>query len=223
MEGCERTRALLPAYALGEGEEADRVVVAGHLAACEACRREEARVAHAVAAMRAMPELPASAMRKERALAAARAGVETPRRRRLAWVAAVAAVAAVAVVAFALRGTVRRTEAFALTVEKVEGTVEREEAGRWAAVAAGAPLGEGTRLRTVAGRATLRSSRGDLVVLDVESELAVQATTEAEEGILLQTGRLWCEAKKRSGRRLVIRTPIGRVEVVGTRFEVTYR
>lgn len=220
MAGCERAKAALPAWVLGELEEAERADLAGHLATCEACRREEARVAHAIAAMRSMPDLPASAMRKERALAAARAAQAAPPRRRLRWVAAVAAVA---VVAFAVRQAVHRTETFALRVESVEGVVEREEAGRWAAVAAGAPVGEGARLRTAAGRATLRSSRGDLVVLDVDSEIAVDATTEVEEGILLRVGRLWCEATKRGGRRLVIRTPAGRVEVVGTKFEVSYR
>ena len=220
MAGCERAKTALPAWVLGELEDAERADLAGHLATCEACRREEARVAHAVAAMRAMPELPASAMRKERALAAARGAVERPRHRRLRWVAAVAAVA---VVAFAVRQAVHRPETFALRVESVEGVVEREEAGRWAAVVAGAPVGEGVRLRTAAGRATLMSSKGDRVVLDVDSEIAVDATTEVEEGILLRAGRLWCEATKRSGRRLVIRTPVGRVDVVGTKFEVSYR
>ncbi len=220
MAGCEQARRWLPAYALGELEEADRAALAGHLAACEACRREEARVAHALSALRAMPEVPPSALRRERALAAARALGPAPSRRRWAWVAAAATVLLAAVL---VRDAIRRPQPFTLSVEGVEGVVEREDGGRWIAVSAGETVGEGVQMRTALGRATLRSSRGDLIVLDVDSVLSVGATTEAEEGVLLQSGRLWCQATKREGRRLVVRTPAGRVEVVGTRFEVSYR
>ena len=220
MTPCDRCRRWLPAYALGELEEAERVDLAAHLAACEACRREEARVAHALSALRAMPELPPSALRRERALAAARALEPAPRRRRWAWVAAVAAVL---VVGIFVRDALRRPQPFTLSVEGVEGVVERETGGRWVPIVSGEPVGEGVHVRTALGRATLRSSRGDLIGLDVDSVLSVGATTEAEEGVVLQSGRLWCEATKRQGRRLVVATPAGRVEVVGTRFEVSYR
>lgn len=220
MAGCEQARRWLPAHALGELEETERVELATHLAACEACRREEARVAHALSALRAMPELPPSALRRERALAAARALEPAPRRRRWAWVAAVAAVLVVGVL---VRQAVRQPEPFGLRIESVEGDVRRDDGGRLVDAKVGDPLGEVTELRTGLGRATLRSSRGDLIVLDVDSVLALGATTETEEGVLLQSGRLWCEATKRHGRRLVVRTPAGRVEVVGTRFEVSYR
>ncbi|MEK7866237.1 MAG: FecR domain-containing protein [Planctomycetota bacterium] len=220
MAGCEQSKRWLPAHALGELEEADRAALSEHLASCEACRREEARVAHALSALRAMPEVPPSALRRERALAAARAMSPAPRRRRWAWVAAVAAVLLVGVF---VRQAVRRPQPFTLSVEGVQGVVEREVGGQWVAAAAGEPVGEGARLRTALGRASLRSSRGDLVVLDVDSVLSVGPTDEAEEGVLLQSGRLWCEATKRQGRRLVVRTPAGSVEVVGTRFEVSYR
>lgn len=220
MSHCERCRRWLPGHALGELEETERAEVAAHLAACEACRREEARVARALSSLRAMPDIPPSALRRERALAAARDLDVISPRRRWAWVAAVSAVL---LVGGLTRHALRRPTPFVLDIVGVEGIVEREVDGRWVAAVAGEPVGEGRRIRTALGRATLRSSRGDFFVLDVDSVLHVGEASDAEEGVWLAAGRIWCEATKREGRRLVVRTPVGRVEVIGTKFEVGYR
>jgi anti-sigma factor RsiW len=89
---CDRIRDLLALHVDGALEAAEEEAVRGHLAACEACRREERLERASLAAFEALGSAEVPAGFAERVAAAAR-----PRRSALRWIPAAAGLAAVAI------------------------------------------------------------------------------------------------------------------------------
>jgi ferric-dicitrate binding protein FerR (iron transport regulator) len=141
------------------------------------------------------------------------------RARRLAWGGgALAAAALVAIAGLGVREAGRGgsgSSGFVATVERVAGPVRWPEA---AAPGPGAGLAAGTTLATGdGGRVALRLGGGAPVRVDAGSSLTLVSGRE----ILLERGRIYLEtgtAPESGG--IVVRTPLGTVRDIGTRFQV---
>lgn len=142
-------------------------------------------------------------------------------RRRLVLRSALLAAAASLALVVGLRGSLRGSGASGsasaqVQVEALEGRVF---AGSGNALAVGDALAVGSALSTAAdGRAAIRVASGHSVRLDVDTEIHL-----LEGGVLvLDRGALYVDsgASGSPAGSLVVRTPLGVIEELGTQFEV---
>jgi len=141
------------------------------------------------------------------------------RRRRIGGWAAAAAVAAVAVSAWWVRPMLSPpAEPFA-RVARVEGTVEYRQGGSWTHVADGAPIADGSALRTgQAGRAAIEFDNGLSLRLDHGS----QVTFATQARAALESGAVYVDAgagETPVSREFGLQTAYGEIRHLGTQYE----
>ncbi len=149
---------------------------------------------------------------------------ERHRRERRLWAAGLAAAAAL-VLAAVYVGTLRDAELVTasrtMTVATVRGRLEVTAPGSPVAVLTpdevGAEFPLGSLLRTRDGnRAGIRLPDGDSLRLDHSTV----ARLESETSIVLESGAIYIDSDGESPGGLEVRTPFGRVQEIGTQFEV---
>jgi ferric-dicitrate binding protein FerR (iron transport regulator) len=144
---------------------------------------------------------------------------KSAKRRGRTWMllAAAASVAALAL-AFLLQWNAPSTQSPVAMVARVIGTVELAANGVWRPMTeAGGTLGNGARLRTLAGG-------GVALALDGGASLRLAAATEVQmdgpRRVLLRSGTLYLDNKGSVGTGYRIETPAGTARDVGTQFEL---
>jgi ferric-dicitrate binding protein FerR (iron transport regulator) len=150
-------------------------------------------------------------------LAAFREKSAKRRGRNWMFLAAAASVAALAI-AFLLQWNAPSTESQVATVARVIGTVELAANGVWKPMTeAGGALGNGARLRTLAGG-------GVALALDGGASLRLAAATEVlldgSRRVLLQSGTIYLDNNASLGTGYHIETPAGTARDIGTQFEL---
>lgn len=141
------------------------------------------------------------------------------RRRQIRWTAAFAAAAALALLAIGLRQITTPAPEPIGRVELVRGGFAITSRGEeMSAASSGALIHRGDVLRTEHDdRAALRLSNGTYVRVDDGTTLRVRSA----ELFVLESGTVYLESGP--GASLEIRTPLGAVRDIGTRFEVRHQ
>ena len=204
IEGCADFQSLIPAYLAGKLSEARSLLLVDHTHECIPCRK-------------AMKDA------RSRKSVIAPAPVKTQRYTMqpvMRW-----AIAAAVVIGFGLLAVpfVQRYwpyGEFDATVQAAEGQVFQVADTQTAAVATGAKLQKGERVRTAKdAHAVVRLGDGSLIEMRERSELYLTKTGQGTT-IHLDRGSIVVEAAKQKDGKLFVETADSVVSVVGTVFSV---
>jgi hypothetical protein len=205
IEGCGDFQSLIPAYLAGKLSEARSLLLVDHTHECIPCRK---------------------AMNEARARRFT-IGKETAETRRyslkpviLRWGVAAALVIGLGLLAVPLVQRYWPLGEFEARVLAAEGQVYQVADTRTSAVAAGAKLQRGERVRTAKdGHAVVRLADGSLIEMKDRSELYLTRSGQGTT-IHLDRGSIVVEAAKQRGEHLFVESGDSLVSVTGTIFSV---
>jgi hypothetical protein len=205
IEGCNDFQSLIPAHLSGKLSEARSLLLVDHTHECIPCRK----------AMNAAREKRAGI------------GKEAVKTRRysiqpvvMRWGIAAALVIGLGLLAVPMVQRYWPFGNFEATVQAAEGQVYQVADSRTAAVATGAKLQKGERVRTAKdSHAVLRLGDGSTIEMKDRSELFLTKNGEGTT-IHLDRGNIVVEAAKQRGEKLFVETGDSLISVTGTVFSV---
>ena len=210
IRNCADFQSLIPAYLQGKLSPARAMLLEDHTHECIPCRR-------ALKAERSGVAAPA-ATRAVRRPARTSTWTVSP-----AWrwsIAASAAICAVLAGAAMFKKFTPGGSALAATVQSADGAVYRVTDAEGRALAVGAEIKAGERVRTAKdSAAVLRLADGSTVEIRERSEFSVGHSGK-DTTLKLERGDMIVEAAQRSGGHLYVQTPDSLVAVTGTIFSV---
>ena len=202
IEGCADFQSLIPAYLAGKLSEARSLLLVDHTHECIPCRR-------------AMNEARRPAIRTATAKPS-RFTMQPVMR----WAIAAALVIGIGLLAIPFAQRFWPFGEFDATVQAAEGQVYQIADTETAAVAAGAKLQKGERVRTAKdARAVVRLGDGSLIEMRDRSELYLTKSGK-ETTIHLDRGSIVVEAAKQKDGKLFVESGDSLVSVTGTVFSV---
>ncbi|HEX5966402.1 MAG TPA: FecR family protein, partial [Pyrinomonadaceae bacterium] len=202
IEGCADFQSLIPAYLSGKLSEARSLLLVDHTHECIPCRR-------------AMNEARRPAIRTATAKPS-RFAMQPMMR----WAIAAALVIGIGLLAIPFAQKFWPFGEFDATVQAAEGQVYQIADTETAAVAAGAKLQKGERVRTAKdAHAVVRLGDGSLIEMRDRSELYVTKTGK-DTTIHLSRGSIVVEAAKQKDGKLFVESGDSLVSVTGTVFSV---
>ena len=202
IEGCADFQSLIPAYLAGKLSEARSLLLVDHTHECIPCRK-------------AMNEARRPAIRTATAKPS-RFTMQPVMR----WAIAAALVIGIGLLAIPFAQRFWPFGEFDATVQAAEGQVYQIADTETAAVAAGAKLQKGERVRTAKdAHAVVRLSDGSLIEMRDRSELYLTKTGK-ETTIHLSRGSIVVEAAKQKNGKLFVESGDSLVAVTGTVFSV---
>ena len=202
IEGCADFQSLIPAYLAGKLSEARSLLLVDHTHECIPCRK-------------AMNDARRPAIRT--ATAKPSRFTMQPMMR---WAIAAALVIGIGLLAIPFAQRFWPFGEFEATVQAAEGQVYHIADTETAAVAAGAKLEKGERVRTAKdARAVVSLSDGSLIEMRERSELFLTKTGK-ETTIHLNRGSIVVEAAKQNDGKLFVESGDSLVSVTGTVFSV---
>jgi hypothetical protein len=233
---CGEAKPKLAAVVLGDLEGPELDLVSAHLRDCAACRAEKAHLEGSLGAMKRLPAPEPRPTRRVRTVAAMVAATESaieapPRRSWARYGVAASLILAVTATWAGASGKLAwmmNTPEFALTVEDLKGEalIMRSQGSQWEPLAPRATVRLGDRVLTNGGRAWLRSTRGDLIVMADGAQVMVNRNDPKNPSMMLVYGEIWAEITPRPEKEhLRFESPEGEgaVEVLGTRLHLEYR
>ncbi len=205
IEGCSDFQSLIPAYLAGNLSEARSLLLVDHTHECIPCRK-------AMNAARAgqLPLHKAPAKTKRYSLQPVV----------LRWGIAAALVIGFGLLAIPLMQRYWPNGNLEATVQAAEGSVYQVADTQTSALAIGAKLAKGERVRTAKdGRAVVRLNDGTLIEMKDRSEFYLSRNGQGTT-IHLDRGSIVVEAAKQKGERLFVETGDSLVSITGTVFSV---
>ena len=203
IEGCADFQSLIPAYLAGKLSEARSLLLVDHTHECIPCRK-------------AMNEARHPAIRS----ATAKPSLFTMQQPVMRWAIAAALVIGIGLLAIPFAQRFWPFGEFDATVQAAEGQVYQIADTETAAVAAGAKLQKGEKVRTAKdARAVVRLSDGSLIEMRDRSELYLTKSGK-ETTIHLNRGSIVVEAAKQKDGKLFVESGDSLVSVTGTVFSV---
>ncbi len=205
IEGCADFQSLIPAYLAGKLSEARSLLLVDHTHECIPCRKamNEARSRRSVTVM--------PAARKTR---------YTMQPAVMRWAIAAALVLGFGLLAIPFMQRFWPYGDFDATVQAAEGQVFQVADTQTTAVAAGAKLQKGEKVRTAKdGRAVLHLGDGSLIEMKDRSELYLTKNGQGTT-IHLDRGSIVVEAAKQKDGKLFVESGDSLVSVTGTVFSV---
>ncbi len=203
IEGCADFQSLIPAYLAGKLSEARSLLLVDHTHECIPCRRamNEAR----------RPTTRAAAQTTSRYM---------PRPAVMRWAIAAAVVIGIGLLAIPFAQRFWPFGQIEATVQAAEGQVYQIADAQTAAVAAGAKLQNGEKVRTAKdARAVVRLEDGSLIEMRDRSELYLTKNGNGTT-IHLSRGSIFVEAAKQRQGKLFVESGDSLVSVTGTVFSV---
>lgn len=205
IEGCKDFQSLIPSHLDGRLSEARSLLLVDHTHECIPCRR----------AMNAAREKRAGISRE--AVKTRRYSISPVV---LRWGIAAALVIGVGLLALPLVQRYWPFGNFDVTVQAAEGQVYQVADAKTAAVATGAKLQKGERVRTAKdAHAVLRLADGSTIEMKDRSELYLTKNASGTT-IHLDRGNIVVEAAKQKGEKLYVESGDSLVSVTGTVFSV---
>ena len=202
IEGCADFQSLIPAYLAGKLSEARSLLLVDHTHECIPCRK-------------AMNEARRPAIRTATAKPS-RFTMQPVMR----WAIAAALVIGIGLLAIPFAQRFWPFGEFDATVQAAEGQVYQIADTETAAIAAGAKLQKGEKVRTAKdARAVVRLGDGSLIEMRDRSELYLTKSGK-ETTIHLNRGSIVVEAAKQNDGKLFVESGDSLVSVTGTVFSV---
>lgn len=203
IEGCADFQSLIPAYLAGKLSEARSLLLVDHTHECIPCRRamnEARRPATRAAAQTSRSYMPRPAVMR--------------------WAIAAAVVIGIGLLAIPFAQRFWPFGQIEATVQAAEGQVYQIADSQTAAVAAGAKLQNGEKVRTAKdARAVVRLEDGSLIEMRDRSELYLTKNGNGTT-IHLNRGSIFVEAAKQRQGKLFVESGDSLVSVTGTVFSV---
>ncbi|HEU4768825.1 MAG TPA: FecR domain-containing protein [Pyrinomonadaceae bacterium] len=205
IEGCADFQSLIPAYLAGKLSEARSLLLVDHTHECIPCRR-------------AMND--ARSRRPAARVATAKTSRYTRQPAVMRWAIAAALVIGLALLAIPFAQRFWPFGNIDATVQAAEGQVFQIADTQTAAVAAGAKLQNGEKVRTAKdARAVVRLEDGSLIEMRERSELYLTKNGSGTT-IHLNRGSVFVEAAKQRTGKLFVESGDSLVSVTGTVFSV---
>jgi len=205
IEGCSDFQSLIPSYIAGNLSEARSLLLVDHTHECIPCRKAMKEARSTRPAVRAVPK--------------------TTRRFPIQPVVMRWGIAAALVIGFGLLALPIAQRywpfgKFEATVQAAEGQVYQVADTKTSAIATGARVAKGERLRTAKdGHAIVRLGDGSLIEMKDRSEFYLTKNGQGTT-IHLDRGSIVVEAAKQKGEHLFVDTGDSLVSVTGTVFSV---
>ena len=201
IEGCADFQSLIPAYLAGKLSEARSLLLVDHTHECIPCRR--AMSAARRPAIRTVTAKPSFKMQPV-----------------MRWAIAAAIVIGIGLLAIPFAQRFWPFGEFDATVQAADGQVYQIADTETAAVAAGAKLQKGEKVRTAKdAHAVVRLSDGSLIEMRERSEMYL-TKSGSETTIHLNRGSIVVEAAKQKDGKLFVESGDSLVSVTGTVFSV---
>src|SRR4029453_8623951 len=205
IESCSEFQSLIPAYIAGNLSEARSLLLVDHTHECIPCRKalKDAR--------------PGRTLVREETAKINRYSFQPVVRR---WGIAAALVIGFGLLAVPMIQRYWPNGNFEATVQAAEGQVYQVGDTQTAAIATGATLAKGERVRTAKdGHAVVRLADGSLIEMKDRSEFYLTRNGQGTT-IHLNRGNIVVEAAKQKGEQLFVETSDSLVSVTGTIFSV---